>query len=303
MIEAVYVLVGLMLLWFAGLTFADKEHPRPLSTGCFWLILGILFGLGGLLPQWLAGLLVVLLVLLDGTGRVRAGPPLASLPGPQNALLTLPILMMPLTILAASLVCRWGGWDLSQGALLGLALGSLLALLAAWQITGTRLAEVGQAGRRLNDTLGALSLLPQLLASLGVVFARAGVGDWMAGGVLQVVSPEHRLGLVLANCLAMAGLAALTGNSFAAFPVVAQGILSPLLLKPFGSDPNALAVLTLAVGASGTLVTQMAANFNLVPVALLELKSPLAVIRIQRPTAAILWLAQVLFMLFLVKAD
>jgi len=300
-IEAVYVLMGLMLLWFALLTFADKEHPRPLSTGCFWLILGILFGLGSLLPHWLAGLLVVFMVLLDGIGQVRAGPPLPTLPGPRNARLTLPILMMPLTILAASLVCRWGGWDLSQGALLGLALGSVLALLAAWGITGTRLDEVGQAGRRLNDTLGALSLLPQLLASLGVVFAQAGVGDWMAGGVLQVVSPEHRLGLVLANCLAMAGLAALTGNSFAAFPVVAQGILSPLLLKPFGCDPDALAVLTLAVGASGTLVTQMAANFNLVPVALLELKSPLAVIRIQRPMAAALWLAQVLFMAFLVR--
>ena len=302
MIEGIYVLVGLMLLWFANLTLADPEHPRSKSTGCFWLILGILFGLGSMLPHWLAGLLVVLMVLLDGTGRVCAGPPLPTLPGLQNARLTLPILMMPLTILATSLVYRWGNWDLSQGALLGLKLGSLLALLAAWRITGTSLGQVGQAGRRLNDTLGALSLLPQLLASLGVVFAQAGVGDWMARGVLQVVSPEHRLGLVLANCLAMAGLAALTGNSFAAFPVVAQGILSPLLLKPFGCDPNALAVLTLAVGASGTLVTQMAANFNLVPVALLELKSPLAVIRIQRPVAAALWAAQVLFMFFLVRA-
>lgn len=143
-------------------------------------------------------------------------------------------------------------------------------------------------------------MLPQLLASLGVVFAQAGVGDWLAGGVLQFVSPDQRVALVVANCLAMAGLAALTGNSFAAFPVVAQGILSPLLLKPFGGDPNALAVLTLAVGASGTLITQMAANFNLVPVALLELKSPLAVIRLQRPVALALFLGQLLFMIYLV---
>lgn len=298
MLEIIYTLVGLMLLWFSLLTVADKEHPRRLGTSSFWLILGILFGAGSLLPHALAGLLVVALVVLDGLGQVRAGPAPGGL-AEGSVRLAAPILIMPATILAASLLCRWRGWDLSQGALLGLALGSLLALLAAWRITGAPLRQIGDSGRHLNDTLGALSLLPQLLASLGVVFARAGVGDWLAGGVLQLVSPEQRVALVLANCLAMAGLAALTGNSFAAFPVVAQGILSPLLLKPFGSDPNALAVLTLAVGASGTLITQMAANFNLVPVALLELKSPLAVIRLQRPVALALFVAQVLFLIFL----
>lgn len=299
MLEIIYCLVGLMLLWFAVLTLRDPEHPRPMSTGCFWLILGILFGAGSLLPHSLAGLLVVALVVLDGAGLVKAGPVPPSLRR-GSAQLMLPILLMPATILAASLLCRWQGWDLSQGALFGLALGSVLALLAAWRVTATNLQEIGHAGRRLNDTLGALSLLPQLLASLGVVFAQAGVGDWLAGGVLQFVSPDQRVALVVANCLAMAGLAALTGNSFAAFPVVAQGILSPLLLKPFGGDPNALAVLTLAVGASGTLITQMAANFNLVPVALLELKSPLAVIRLQRPVALALFLGQLLFMIYLV---
>jgi len=298
-LEVVYCLVGLMLLWFALLTFGDPEHPHRLATGGFWLILGILFGAGSLLPDGIAGLLVVLLVLLDGAGLIKAGPAPPHL-GQGSARLVVPILIMPATILAASLVCRWQDWNLSQGALLGLALGSLLALLAAWRLTGAGLAEIGHAGRGLNDTLGALSLLPQLLASLGVVFAQAGVGDWLAGGVLHFVSPDQRVALVAANCLAMAGLAALTGNSFAAFPVVAQGILSPLLLKPFGSDPNALAVLTLAVGASGTLITQMAANFNLVPVALLDLKSPLAVIRLQRPVALALFVGQLLFMIYLV---
>ena len=299
MLEMIYCLVGAMLLWFALLTYNDAEHPHSVATGSFWLILGILFGAGSLLPHALAGLLVVLLVVLDGAGLVKAGPPPPHL-RQGSARLVLPILLMPATILAASLLCRWQGWDLSQGALLGLALGSLLAFLAAWRLTAASLLDIGHAGRGLNDTLGALSLLPQLLASLGVVFAQAGVGDWLAGGVLHFVSPDQRVALVVANCLAMAGLAALTGNSFAAFPVVAQGILSPLLLKPFKGDPNALAVLTLAIGASGTLITQMAANFNLVPVALLELKNPLAVIRLQRPVALALFVGQLLFMVYLV---
>lgn len=298
MLEVVYAMIGTMLIWFALLTFRDKEHPRPLCTGGFWLILGVLFGIGSLLPHWLAGLLVVGLVALDGLNLVRAGTPLPNLEK-GSARLTLPILLMPASILAASLVCRWKGWDLSQGALLGLSFGSLLALISAWRVTGASFQEVGHSGRHLNDTLGALSLLPQLLASLGVVFAQAGVGDWLAGGVLHLIAPHQRIALVVANCLAMAGLAALTGNSFAAFPVIAQGILSPLLIKPFGADPSALAVLTLAIGASGTLITQMAANFNLVPVALLDLKSPLAVIRQQRPVALALWICQVLLMIYL----
>ncbi|MBS2039446.1 DUF979 family protein [bacterium] len=300
MLEGVFVLTGLMLLWLATLTWRDLQHPRRVSTGSFWFILGILFGLGSLLPPWLAGLLVVALVCLDGAGGVRAGSAMPSLKGDGGSRLLWPVLMMPAGILIASLICRWQGWDLSKGALLGLACGSLAALATAMQVTGARLPEVGEAGRKLNDSLGALSLLPQLLASLGLVFAQAGVGTWMADWVLRVVSPEQRVALVVANCLAMAGLAALTGNSFAAFPVVAQGILSPLLLKPFAADPDALAILTLAVGASGTLVTQMAANFNLVPVALLELKDPLAVIRLQRPVALGLWLGQVALMIYLV---
>lgn len=299
MLETVYGLVGLMLLWFAALTASDLEHPKPVSTGIFWLILGILFGVGSWLPPWLAGLLVILLVFLDGAGWVRAGSPPDTLPQGKGSLIAA-ILVMPATIMVSSLVFRWQGWDSSQGALLGLALGSILSFLVAWRVTGASLMEMGHAGRRLNDTLGALSLLPQLLASLGVVFAQAGIGDWLAGGVLHFVSPDQRVALIVANCLAMAGLAALTGNSFAAFPVVAQGILSPLLLKPFASDPNALAVLTLAVGASGTLITQMAANFNLIPVALLDLADPLAVIRLQRPIALALFIGQVVFLIYLV---
>lgn len=300
MLELVYALLGLMLLWLAVLTWQDKEHPRPWSTGCFWFILGILFGLGSLLPNWLAGLLVVILVLLDGAGGVQAGKALPSLEDVSGPRLLWPVLMMPGGIVIASLLCRWQSWDLSKGALVGLAAGSLAALATAMAVTGARFSEVGRAGRKLNDSLGALSLLPQLLASLGLVFAQAGVGSWMADGILAWVSPDQKIALVFANCLAMAGLAALTGNSFAAFPVVAQGILSPLLIKPFGADPDALAVLTLAIGASGTLVTQMAANFNLIPVALLELKDPLAVIRWQRPLALGLWLGQVSLMIYLV---
>ena len=52
-------------------------------------------------------------------------------------------------------------------------------------------------------------------------------------------------------------------------------------------------------GYCGTLCTPMAANFNIVPVVLLELKSDDAVIRQQVPTAVPLWACNVVLMYFL----
>ena len=49
-------------------------------------------------------------------------------------------------------------------------------------------------------------------------------------------------------------------------------------------------------GYCGTLCTPMAANFNIVPVALLELKSNYAVIRAQLPTAVPLLVANIVIM-------
>jgi uncharacterized membrane protein len=49
-------------------------------------------------------------------------------------------------------------------------------------------------------------------------------------------------------------------------------------------------------GFCGTLVTPMAANFNIVPAALLELTDRNAVIKAQLPTAAILLIANTVLM-------
>ncbi len=53
-------------------------------------------------------------------------------------------------------------------------------------------------------------------------------------------------------------------------------------------------------GYCGTLMTPMAANFNIVPAALLELKDKYQVIKIQIPTALTLLVVNVFLMYFLV---
>jgi len=89
------------------------------------------------------------------------------------------------------------------------------------------------------------------------------------------------------------------GNAFAAFPVMTAGVGLPLLIHQHGADPAILGAIGMLTGYCGTLMTPMAANFNLVPAALLELDDPNAVIRAQFPTAIPLLLVNLVLMYWL----
>jgi uncharacterized membrane protein len=94
----------------------------------------------------------------------------------------------------------------------------------------------------------------------------------------------------------MAIFTALMGNAFAAFPVLTAGVALPFLVGRFGADPAVVASIGMLSGYCGTLVTPLAANFNLVPPALLEIPDRYAVIKAQIPTAAIMLIANTVLM-------
>jgi uncharacterized membrane protein len=94
----------------------------------------------------------------------------------------------------------------------------------------------------------------------------------------------------------MAGFTMIMGNAFAAFPVLTAGIGLPILIRKFGGDPAVVASIGMLSGFCGTLMTPLAANFNLVPAALLELPDRYAVIKAQIPTALPLLIANVVLM-------
>lgn len=64
----------------------------------------------------------------------------------------------------------------------------------------------------------------------------------------------------------------------------------------FGGDPSLLGILALTSGYCGTLMTPMAANFNIVPVAVLEMKDKYGVIKKQVPVALCMLAFQILLM-------
>ncbi|MET0390739.1 MAG: DUF979 family protein [Polyangiales bacterium] len=298
-LEIVYVLTGLLLWVFAVLTWRDLSHPRRVGSACFWLGFGAIFALGSWLPDWLTGCLVLGLVALDGAGQVRgrtSGFVVSASESPSGRKIFLPVLVIPLATLAFAWLFQASGLKNSDGALIGLGLGSVAAFVLATRLTGCSLHLGLDAGRQLNETMGAVTMLPQLLASLGVVLAAAHVGDLVADGVRQLVPVNSPFWLALANCFGMAGLTVLTGNSFAAFPVIATGLLSPLIIEPLHANPALVAILTLTAGSSGTLLTPMAANFNTVPAALLGMRDMHGVVKFQLPFGLAMWCLHVLLL-------
>jgi uncharacterized membrane protein len=89
------------------------------------------------------------------------------------------------------------------------------------------------------------------------------------------------------------------GNAFAAFPVMIAAIGVPLLILDYGGDPAVIGAIGMLAGFCGTLMTPMAANFNLVPAALLELRDQYGVIKAQLATALPLLFVNILLIYLL----
>lgn len=180
----------------------------------------------------------------------------------------------------------FGQFQKSLGGLVGLGAGAVLATIFALAITRTKPSNVTYDGSRLLQQIGSASILPQLLAALGSLFAAAGVGEVISGGIGSVISEGNILAAVIAYCLGMAIFTMIMGgNAFAAFAVITAGIGMPLVMSQGGANPAVAGILALTAGYCGTLMTPMAANFNIVPAAVLETENKYRVIISQLPFA------------------
>ncbi|WIE64338.1 DUF979 domain-containing protein [Curtobacterium sp. MCLR17_036] len=209
--------------------------------------------------------------------------------------LFIPALVVPVVaVLVATLgpLVRIGGEPLlaeGSATLTGLGIGSVLAVVVAvFVLRPPRIATPVREGGRLLQAIGWAALLPQMLSTLGIVFTQAGVGD-AVGTIIKSVLPEGSLlAAVVIYCLGMALFTIIMGNAFAAFPIMTAAIGWPVLVQGFDGNPAAIFAIGMLAGFCGTLVTPMAANFNLVPAALLEMRDKYGPIKAQIPTAAVL---------------
>ncbi len=284
--------------WLAGAAFAaysllGLRNRRP-GNAAFWGLLALSMFAGDRLGDFGNGVLVLGLVGIAGFGGLkRAGSDEVTLAVKQerathhgNSLFAI-ALIIPATALIGTLLFKYiPEWiDPKQVTLISLALGVLIALAVGYARLRPALMLPLQQGSRLIDSVGWAAILPQMLASLGAVFALAGVGDVVGGLAGQAIPQGSLIGAVLAYGLGMALFTMVMGNAFAAFPVMIAAIGMPLLIKQYGGDPAIVCAIGMLAGFCGTLMTPMAANFNLVPAALLELKDKNGVIKAQIGTA------------------
>ena len=293
-----YVPAGLFFAAVALRSALDAANPKRLGTAAFWGLMALSLLAGDAIGDFGNGLIVLGLAALAGFGLIGRGSPATTSEPEREAFAArlgnrvfLPALVIPAVALIGTLAWSYTplgatGWiEPKRETYVFLVLGVLLALavIFAW-LRPPALAPV-EEGRRLLDAIGWAAVLPQLLAALGAVFAAAGVGEIVGAGVRGVI-PEGSVFLtVCVFALGMAGFTMIMGNAFAAFPVMAAAIGVPLLIEGYGGDPAVIGAVGMLAGFCGTLMTPMAANFNLVPAALLELKDQYGVIRAQVATA------------------
>lgn len=318
-LEYLYWLVGAFLLASAVLNLRDRHY----SIAAFWMILAGPFVFGDAIlaaskqgqswPAQAMGIGVIALGLLAARGRLKIkadGPGEQEIREQSAARLGNRLFGPALAIPALTVILFLGGKFLaSRGfnlldpknlTLTALGLASVLALAAAFRVTRAKPMQSIHEGRRLLDSLGWAVLLPMILATLGGVFAATGVGDTIAALTSAVIPIDSRMACLLAFAFGMVFFTVIMGNAFAAFPVMMAGIGLPLLILKHGADPAILGAIGMLTGYCGTLLTPMAANFNIVPAVLLELPDQYGVIRSQIPTALALMVVNILLMIVLV---
>jgi uncharacterized membrane protein len=299
-----FVIVGVLIAF-------DGAHPRRWPTAAFWCLFGAALCAGNLVPSWLLGVVVIATALLGGFGLTGRGTVRTTSDAEREASATRLrnwLFVPALTIPAVTVIVALGGARISIGghallvpgsqALVGLGVATIVALIVGWIILRPKNPAVAfTEGRRLLEAIGWATLLPQMLATLGLLFTQAGVGT-QVGAIVQHIVPEHsRVFAVIVYALGMALFTIIMGNAFAAFPIMTAAVGWPILVQQMGANPAPMFAIGMLAGFCGTLCTPMAANFNLVPPALLEMRDKYGQIKTQIPTAIALFAVNVCLML------
>lgn len=308
-LDFVYTLMGLMMAGVAIVNLRDRTSPKRFNNAAFWGMYGITFLFGSHLPNFLNGLLVISMVLVLAIGNLGGAPPEQTPRDAREASalrwgnkLFIPALLIPAVTLAGTFTLKYvviGGKPLvdpRQITLISLGLATVVALIVGMALLRPPLAAPIVEARRLMDAVSWAAVLPQTLAALGAIFALAGVGPIIAGIVQKWIPLDTPLAAVVVYVVGMAVFTALMGNAFAAFPVMTAGIALPVIVQQFGGNVVIASAVGMLSGFCGTLMTPMAANFNIVPAKLLELPDEYGVIKAQLPTALLMVVANAAIM-------
>lgn len=297
LLEVLYIVIGLVAIYTGIKNLKDKENPSPVGTAIFWCAMGIVIAFGRALPELVNGVIVLIMTVPAMLKKVKIGK--VNAPTAEETMAAfkkngmkvfVPSLAIGISAISFAVFTK-------LGALVGVGFGVILAIILLMAFSKENKPKVFlQDAERLLTVVGPLSTLPMLLASLGAIFTAAGVGDVIASIIGNII-PEGNVTVgIIVFAISMPLFTMIMGNAFAAITVMTVGIGAPFVLA-YGADPTVIGMLALTCGYCGTLCTPMAANFNIVPVAMLDMKDRFGVIKNQVIPAVIILTFQIVYML------
>ncbi|RDY25409.1 DUF979 domain-containing protein [Romboutsia weinsteinii] len=300
-LELFYVAMGLLMLVIAFKSLKTIGDNRKYGTFAFWVLISLPFMLGKVLPANVVGAILIASSLLTVSKQVvfaKYDMPSEEFGQQQSEKIKNKIFLPSLVLAFAAVAVAMGLKNFGSSSQFAIGVGSIVALISAFMIAKPKVSTTVEDGARMLQQMGPASMLPQLLVALGALFTQAGVGVVISDMISGVVPVDSRFFGVVAYVLGMAIFTLIMGNAFAAFSVITAGIGIPFVLAQ-GANPAIVGALALTAGYCGTLLTPMAANFNIVPAALLETKNQYSVIKYQAPVALILLVLHIFAMYFL----
>ena len=297
MLDVVWIIVGLIAFYAGIKNLLDKENPSRIGTAIFWCSFGVVTALGSWLPPKVSGALVIVMCMPAIFKKVKVGrvnAPTKEYTKAQYSKIGMKIFVPALTVAVMSLFFALFS---NVSSMVGITIGVAISMVLLMVYSRDNKPKVFlDDSERFLSLMGPLCMLPQLLGCLGGVFTAAGVGDVVASLVGNVV-PEGNVNLgIVVYAIGMMLFTMIMGNAYAAITVMTVGIGGPFVLA-YGANPVVIGMLALTCGFCGTLCTPMAANFNIVPVAILDMKDRWGVIKNQVLVAIIMITIQICFMI------
>ncbi len=298
-LEVMFIVMGLIAIYNGIKNLLDKSNEARIGTAVFWCALGVVMAFGRWIPPLGNGIIIIIMTIPAIFKQVKVGKTDAPTPEEEKASfdkvgmkIFIPSLTIGLSAIAFALFTK-------LGALVGIGFGVILSIVILMIYSKKNTPKVFlDDSARLLSVVGPLSMLPMLLASLGAIYTAAGVGDVIADLVGHIIPAGNVNVGIIVFAIGMALFTMIMGNAFAAITVMTVGIGHPFVLA-YGADPVVIGMVALTAGYCGTLMTPMAANFNIVPVAMLEMKDRWGVIKNQVIPALILLVFQIIYMIVL----
>ena len=309
LLNILFICCGLIAIYVGVKSMLQKDHPSRVGTGIFWILLGVVVGFGNYIQaaseengNMIVGIIVMAMALPAVFKRVKPGYNKPHNQAHANKMsdkignkIFIPALTIGIVSLLFALVLGDPAMMGPSAPIVGLLFGCIISGIMILVMSRDKPVELLDGGKRLLEAVGTLCMLPQMLATLGAVFTAANIGNIVARGASMVIPQGNVFIGIVVYCVGMALFTMIMGNAFAAFAVMTIGIGIPFVIE-HGLNPTTIGMLALTAGYSGTLMTPMAANFNILPVAILEMKDKYGVIKTQIPIALTLLVLHIIMM-------